>query len=173
MTIRCEEALQRLVEGLTGSVTPAEREAVVAHLATCTRCRDEAAHLEDVTGRLREAGRFSAPPGFWPEFMSRLETRVAEERLTLSARIGRWLAQPRFAMATAVATVATVLLLTTAVRHTPRPPAEPDPLAGARGIVTETMTTTLPSLGEMLDVWRAGMTADSESLTNGAERRPR
>ena len=105
--------------------------------------------------------------------MSRLETRVAEERLTLSARIGRWLGQPRFAMATAVATVATVLLLTTALRHTPRPPAEPDPLAGARGIVTETMTTTLPSLGEMLDVWRAGMTADSESLTNGAERRPR
>jgi hypothetical protein len=35
------------------------------------------------------------------------------------------------------------------------------------------MTTTLPSLGEMLDVWRAGMTADGEALTNGAERRPR
>jgi len=173
MTIRCEEALERLVEGLTGSVPPAQREAVVEHLATCARCRDEATHLEDLTGHLREAGRFSAPPGFWPEFMTRLETRIAEDRVPLRGRLGRWLAQPRFAMATAAATVAMALLITTAVRHTPRPTAEPDPLAGARGIVTETMTTTLPSLGEMLDVWRAGMTTDGEALTNGADRRPR
>jgi len=171
MTIRCEDALERLVEGLTGSVTPAHREAVIAHLATCTRCRDEAEHLEAITGRVREAGSFGTPPGFWPDFMSRLETRIEDERLPRPTRIRRWLAQPRFAMATAAATVAMVVLLTTAVRHS-RPAAEPDPLAGARKIVTATMTSTLPSLGEMLDVWRAGM-PDGDTLTNGTERRPR
>lgn len=171
MTLRCQDALERLVEGLTGSVLPADRAAVVEHLAACARCRDDAARLEPLMGRLREAGRFSVPPGFWPAFMSGLEARMAAERLSLWARLGRWFAQPRFAVATAAATVATILLVTTAVRHAPRPAVEADPLARARGIVTETMTTTLPSLGEMLDVWRAGMTADGDALTNGAERR--
>jgi hypothetical protein len=171
MTIRCEDALERLVEGLTGSVAPAQREAVIAHLATCDRCRDEAEQLEAVTSRLRGAGSFGTPPRFWPDFMSRLETRIEHERLSRLARLRRWLAQPRFAMATAAATVAMVLLLTTAVRHN-RPAAEPDPLAGARTIVTATMTSTLPSLSEMLDVWRAGM-PETDALTNGAERRPR
>ncbi len=174
MTLRCHEALVRLVEGLTGSVPPVEREAVIEHLATCARCRDEAAHLEELTGHLREAGNFSAPPGFWPEFMSRFEERIALERLPASVRLRRWLAQPRSAVATVAATIAAVVVISTAVRLGPRHAAEPDPmLTEARGLVTETMTTTLPSLGEMLDVWRAGLTADADTLLNGAERRPR
>jgi anti-sigma factor RsiW len=174
MTLRCQEALERLVEGLTGSVPPAEREAVVEHLATCVRCSDEAAHLEELAGQLRQTGHFSAPPGFWPEFMNRLDERITLERLPASVRFRRWFVRPRSAMATMAATVAAALVISTAVRLGPRHAAEPDPvLIEARGLVTETMTTTLPSLGEMIDVWRAGLTTESETLLNGTERRTR
>lgn len=171
MILRCQDALERLVEGLTGSVPPAARAVLVEHLAVCPRCRDAAARLEPVVERLREAGRIGAPPGFWPAFMSGLQARIAAERAPRWRRLGGWLARPRVAVATAAATAATVLLITTAARHLPRPAVEADPLARAGGIVTETMTSTLPSLGQMLDIWRAGMTADGDPPLNGADRR--
>ncbi|MBI3997390.1 MAG: zf-HC2 domain-containing protein [Armatimonadetes bacterium] len=159
MTMRCQEALERLVEGLTGSVPPADREAVIAHLATCARCRQEAVELEATAARLRESASFTVPPGFWPAFMNRLTDRMAQDRLPLLARVRRWLGSPRHAWATAVVTAMVVIALSAAARLQPRSATSPDPsLVRARGLVTETMTVTLPSLAEMLDIWRAGMT---------------
>lgn len=172
MRERCQDILERLVQGVTGSVPPAERAAVIEHLATCARCRDEAADIEVTVARLREAGGFAVPPGFWPAFMADLADRVAIERMPVSMRIRRALATPRLAWGTAVITLVAVLAISTAIRLTPRQAAEPDPvLTNARGLVTETMTTTLPSLGEMIDIWRAGLSAAPDALPNATERR--
>ncbi len=174
MTQRCRDILERLVEGVTGSVPPAERTAVIEHLATCARCRHEAAEIETMAARLRETGGFAVPPGFWPEFMQDLAHRLTVERMPVSMRIRRALATPRFAWGSAVVTLVVVLAISTAIRLTPRGAAEPDPiLTNARGLVTETMATTLPSLGEMLETWRAGLAADPDPLVNATERRPR
>ena len=167
MTLRCQDVLERLVEGATGSLPPQERSAIIDHLATCARCRDEAAAIEAAAARLREAGRFTTPPGFWPEFMQRLDERIATEQLPVSARLRRWLASPRHAWGTAALTVLATLVIVVTIRLGPARPAAHDPLpTQVRGLVTETMTTTLPSLGEMLETWRAGLTPETDLISD-------
>ncbi|MBM3471143.1 MAG: hypothetical protein FJX73_10205 [Armatimonadetes bacterium] len=168
MTDRCVEVLERLVEGVTGTVPPDERAAVAGHLASCARCRDEAASLEAVAARLHAGARFVAPPGFWEEFMRRLADRIEEERAPAGARLRRWLASPRHALGTAVVTAVTVLAVFAAVRTIP-PPSDPVVIR-ARGLVTATMTSSLPSLGEMLDVWRAGLVHETDSVVDRGAR---
>jgi anti-sigma factor RsiW len=173
MTLRCQDVMERLVEGATGVIPPSDRVPVLEHLAACPRCRHEAAAFEDTVARLRTAGEFATPPGFWTEFMGTLDRRLAEERLPLLVRMRRALATPRYAWGTAVATLVTVLALSTAIWQGPQQTTETDPLASsARGLVTESMATTLPSLGEMIDVWRAGLSALPDPFANGAEYRP-
>jgi hypothetical protein len=59
-------------------------------------------------------------------------------------------------------TAAAALVITAAVRFG-APQVTTDPVRSkARSLVTETMTTTLPSLGEMLETWRAGLPAEIE-----------
>lgn len=168
MKDRCDEVLEHLVEGLTGTVPPDERAAVVGHLASCSRCRDEAASLEAVAAHLRAGGRFVTPPGFWEEFMRRLAGRIEDERIPVGSRLRRWLVSPRHALGTAVVTAVAVLATFVAVR-TIQPP--PDPVAvRARGLVTATMTSSLPSLGQALDMWRAGLVHENDAAV---ERRTR
>ncbi|MCL6553912.1 MAG: hypothetical protein K6W08_12450 [Firmicutes bacterium] len=112
--------------------------------------------------RLRAAGQFAVPPGFWTEFMERLHERAAHEGAPVLARVRRWLACPRHALGTAAVTAAVALAITAAVRLAPAPPP-PDPVqVRARALLTETMTSTLPSLGEMLATWRAGLAPDAD-----------
>lgn len=167
MTLRCQDVLERLVEGVTGSVPPQDRSAVIAHLATCDRCRDEAAAIEATAAGLREAGRFSTPPGFWAGFMEQLHERIEAERLPVSIRFRRWLASPRHALGTAAVTVLATVTILIAVRFAPPRPAPYDPVpTQVRGLVTETMTTTLPSLGEMLETWRAGLPQEGDQVSD-------
>jgi len=160
VTLRCQDVLERLIEGATGSIPPAERTPVLEHLATCPTCRGEAAEIEATIARLRTSGGFTVPPGFWADFMAALERGLAHERMPVLLRIRRALATPRYAWGTAVATLAAVIVISTTVPLGPRQVAESDPVrADARGLLTRTMRTTLPSLSEMIDVWSAGVTA--------------
>jgi len=165
MTLSCEDVLERLVEGVTGSVPPGDRTAIIAHLATCPRCRSEAAAIEATAARLREAGRFVPPPGFWSDFMAQLHARLEAERLPAFIRFRRWLASPRHALGTAAVTALATLAIFLTIRFVPPRPAAPDPIdAQVRRLVTETMTTTLPSLGEMLETWRAGLSQEADQV---------
>ncbi|OFX28589.1 MAG: hypothetical protein A2Z07_01895 [Armatimonadetes bacterium RBG_16_67_12] len=163
MSDRCQDILDRLIEATTGSMPPHERAGIVEHLAGCERCREEAAAIEVAVAHLRAAGRFTAPPGFWAEFTDRLNERIATRRLPLAARLRRWMASPRHAWGTAVVTAALVVAVAAVVRFGPAPSAPRDPEnAKARALITETMTSTLPSLAEMLETMRAGLAQDSD-----------
>lgn len=165
MTPGCHDVQERLVEAATGSLPPQARAGIAEHLAECTLCRDEAAAIEATAARLREAGRFAVPPGFWAEFTERLQERLDARRMPFAIRARRWLSSPRHAWATMAATAAVAVAITVAVRMAPPRAAVADPdIVAARGLVTETMTTTLPSLGEMLDTWRAGLMVESEMV---------
>jgi anti-sigma factor RsiW len=171
MRVDCERMMERLVEGVTGTVPPDERAAVLEHLADCPECRREAAELEATVASLRAAGPATAPPGFWGEFMERLSAATAGERLPVVLRLRRWLLAPRHAWGTALVAVAAAAI----VVSTARPPQRPVPTealrVSARGLVTETMISTLPALGEVLDIWHAGFTIEGEPL-RATERGP-
>jgi anti-sigma factor RsiW len=167
MSLACREAMDLLVEAVTGTVPPSARASLAAHLAGCAACRREAAALEETATLVRAAGRFAVPPGFWSAFADRLQARLALERLPVAARWTRWLARPRHAVAAAALIAALGLAAATAVRLGPAggPPADP---AGAldaqlRGLVTEAMSVTLPSLAETIDTWRAGLHAGTDA----------
>jgi anti-sigma factor RsiW len=166
MSLTCREAMDLLVEAVTGTAPPPARASLAAHLAGCSACRREAAALEETASLVRAAGRFVAPPGFWPVFTDRLQARLARERPPTAARWARWLARPRHALAAAALAAALALAAAVGVRLGPAggPPADP---AGAldaqlRGLVTETMSATLPSLAETIDTWRAGVHAGTD-----------
>lgn len=162
MSDRCREVLERLVEATTGSLPPQGREGIAEHLAVCESCRDEAAAIEASVARLRQTGRFSVPPGFWEDFTDRLNARLTADRVPVAMRLRRWLAVPRHAWGTAAAILVVALALSAAVRFGPVA-SRPDPvLPNARTLMTESMTTTLPSLVEVLDTWRAGMTPEAD-----------
>jgi anti-sigma factor RsiW len=167
MNLRCQDVLDRLVEAATGSGSSGDRAAVLEHLAACPRCRHEAASLEATVEHLQEAGKFVTPPGFWNAFMVRLHDQIAAEQTPAALRLRRWLASPRHAWGTAAASTAIVLLVSAVLRFTPARPTPSDPVRDeARGLVTTTMRQTLPSLGEMLDTWRAGLTPDVERASD-------
>lgn len=156
MKDRCRDVLERLVEATTGTLAPAQREGIAEHLAVCDRCREEAAALEATVSRLREAGQFHTPPEFWAQFTNRLTERIANDRLPATARLRRWIALPRHAWGTAAVTAAAALAITAGVRLGPTPPAHDPVRDQVRTLVTDTMNSTLPSLGEMLEVMGAG-----------------
>lgn len=166
MKDRCQDILERLVEAATGSTPPHVREGIAEHLAACERCREEAERLEATAADLHEAGRFTAPPGFWAGFTERLNARLADERTPVLVRVRRWLAAPRHAWGTLAVAAAATIALVGAWRFGPVPPASDPIQSQARGLVTETMTTTLPSLGEMLETWRAGLAPEVELTTD-------
>jgi predicted lipoprotein with Yx(FWY)xxD motif len=118
---------------LTGSIAPADRAAVVRHLATCADCRDELASLAALPALMRrpparEAAQSPGPArdavaGAGPALLGRLLGSVTRRR-----RRRRWL------LAGAAVTLAAVAALGWALR-----PAEP-PAAGpaVAGTVLET-----------------------------------
>jgi hypothetical protein len=169
VTPRCQEIQERLVEAATGSLPPQARAGIAEHLAECALCTDEAAAIEVTAARLREAGQFAVPPGFWAEFTGRLQERLDARQMLFSARARRWLSSPRHAWGTMAATAAVAAAITVVVRMAPPRAAVADPdIAAARRLVTETMTTTLPSLSEMLETWRAGLMVEGEGLPDGS-----
>jgi predicted anti-sigma-YlaC factor YlaD len=170
MTPRCQEVLDRLIEAATGSVPPRMREGIAEHLAVCPRCRDEAAAIERTVAVLRTVEAYTSPPGFWIEFTERLQQRIAAGRRSPVARLRRWWASPRRAWATSIAALALAIAVAAIPRLGPAPSTPTDPVAvAARALITETMTRTLPSLAEMLETMRAGL---SEAGEPGSERRP-
>ncbi len=163
MTGSCQETLDRLVEAATGSLPPGERAWIAGHLAVCDSCRQEAAGIEELAALLRDEGRVIVPPGFWPGFMRRLGERIASDRPPLASRALRWLASPLHALGTAALTAGAVFAVMLAVRTVPLPPQPYLVDARARGLVTQAMAETLPSLGELLETWRAGLPAGSDA----------
>jgi anti-sigma factor RsiW len=165
MTESCRDVLDRLVEAATGSLPPPQREGIAAHLAACPHCRREAAEIEAMVAQLRRA-RFAAPPGFWGDFTDRLHARIAHERRPIWARLRQWGTSPRRGWAAAAVTAAVALAVALGPRLTPTP-APADPLRDrARTIVTDAMATTLPSLVEMLETMRDGLSAEVEFVTD-------
>lgn len=163
MSDRCQHTLDRLIEAATGSIPPRERAGIVEHLAGCERCREEAAAIEATVAHLRASGRFTSPPGFWAEFTDRLNERIAAGRLSPAARLRRWMALPRHAWATAAVTAAMVIAIAAVVRFGPASSVPRDPAnVTVRALITDTMTSTLPSLADMLETMRAGLSQDGD-----------
>lgn len=71
--------MENLEEYLSGSLTPADRQTVEAHLEQCEMCREEVAAMGDVSllfGALRSGEAPEPAPGFYGRVME----RVREQR---------------------------------------------------------------------------------------------
>ena len=71
--------LESLEEFLAGTLEPAERKAIDAHLAQCPGCREQVSAMEDVSslfGSLTVEEPLAPPPGFYARVMQ----DVAERR---------------------------------------------------------------------------------------------
>jgi anti-sigma factor RsiW len=67
--------MESLEEFLAGTLEPAERRAIEAHLGGCGACRDELQAMEDVNllfGSLRTREAVEPPPGFYARLMQQV-----------------------------------------------------------------------------------------------------
>ncbi len=68
--------MENLEEYLSGSLNPADRQSIEAHLEQCEMCREEVAAMEDVSllfGVLRSGEAPEPVPGFYARVMERVE----------------------------------------------------------------------------------------------------
>ncbi len=68
--------MESLEDYLSGSLNPADRQRIEAHLKKCEMCREEVAAMEDASlllEGLRGGNSFEASPGFYARVMQRVE----------------------------------------------------------------------------------------------------
>jgi anti-sigma factor RsiW len=69
----CNDLLDRMTDIVDGSVDPALRAEVDAHLASCARCQALVADLQRITQAAASLNRASPPAGTWARVAARLE----------------------------------------------------------------------------------------------------
>jgi predicted lipoprotein with Yx(FWY)xxD motif len=155
---------------VTGAIAPADRAALVRHLASCQRCRDELAGLAALPGLLRRlpARAAAQPPGAGAAAPGRdsgeaLLGRVLS-RMAVRRRRRRW------ALATAAAVLAAAAAAGWALR-----PGLPPPGPAAAGTVLEAEriggVTVLADAAGFTLYWFAPDTAARSHCTGGCARR--
>jgi anti-sigma factor RsiW len=115
----CGYVNERLDDYLDGTLDPAARERVEAHLASCARCAADARGLREVLTAARGLPRsVSPPPGVWQAIDRRLDERAVR------GRIGRvvTLRPATLAAAAAVLVLLTATITTLTVRRSAGPP---------------------------------------------------
>lgn len=78
---------QRLVDWSDGRLTPDEQTTLAEHLATCTRCRSEAARIERILRVMRSDDSRDAPPALIAQAVAAFRRRVVEPNPTLIERL--------------------------------------------------------------------------------------
>jgi anti-sigma factor RsiW len=153
--MQCRDARELMLEAMTTAAPPDVRRVLIAHLDECALCRTEASQVEQMVALLRALPAPVPPPGYWPEFMTALERRVAEDGTALG-RMVRWLRMPRMSWPAAVATavIAVVIALTFTVLSPPDA-SIPTPV---RGLVTESVRQAAPGVQATLTLWNNGLT---------------
>lgn len=153
--MHCRDARELMLDVLTTAAPPDARRVLLAHLDDCAACRAEAARFEQTVILLRTLPDPAPPPGFWPEFMTVLERRVADDG-SLWWRAVRWLRMPRVSWTAAVAgaVIAVIIALTFSGPVPERTPV----LSPVTGLVTESVRQTVPSVQGTLTLWNNGLT---------------
>jgi predicted lipoprotein with Yx(FWY)xxD motif len=176
-TGECAGIRHQLGVYVTGAIAPADRAALVRHLASCQRCRDELAGLAALPGLLRRTPAWAAaqPPG---ESAGAHERDAgAHERDAGEALLGRALsrmARRRRRRQWALAAAATVLAAAAAAGWALRP-GSPPPGPAAAGTVLQTEriggVTVLADAAGFTLYWFAPDTAAKSDCTGGCARR--
>jgi predicted lipoprotein with Yx(FWY)xxD motif len=155
---------------LTGAIAPSDRAALVRHLASCERCRDELAGLAALPGLLRRLPAWAAaqPPG---------DSAAAHERDAEEALLGRVLSRMavrRLRRRQALVAVAAVLAVTAGIGWVLRP-GSPPPGPAAAGTVLQTerigRVTVLANAAGFTLYWFAPDTAARSNCTGSCARR--
>ncbi len=153
----CREARDALLEVTTGRTPPDLRRAVAAHLEVCADCRTEAARLADTVALLRADPDPDPPAGFWPGFMAQLEERIAQEPVSVWARLRRRISVPGFGPAAATAIVVVIFVASTLLRPAVGPAPDAQTANPVAPYLTDSMRTLLPSLEQTVQIWQSGL----------------
>ncbi len=78
--MKCEEALEWMMQALDGELPNGERQAMEAHIEVCDRCRLRWEQLRAAEEVLRRVPLLSPPPGFVGRVMARVDRRRARQR---------------------------------------------------------------------------------------------
>ena len=93
--MRCKDVKEALAAYLDGEVMPSERTLLDAHLGGCESCRRELSELTSGRRRVAESLKtMAAQAAPSPQAWSHLQARFAEEPITPSGRLTRWIGRP-------------------------------------------------------------------------------
>ena len=85
----CHDLLDRMTDIVDGTLDPALRAEVEAHLASCARCRALVADLQRISHAAASLTRTAPPPGTWARVAARLEADPELRRAAGLARAAR------------------------------------------------------------------------------------
>ncbi len=151
--MNCRDARDLMLEALTTSAPPDVRRVLLVHLDACASCRAEAGQFEELVALLRVLPDPAPPAGFWPEFMTALERRLAHDG-SWWGRILRWMRTPRVSWTAAVATAVIAVIIALTFTVAPTSPPVPSPVSG---LVTDSVRQTAPGVQATLTFWNNGL----------------
>ncbi len=119
MTWTCIHSEERLADYLEGQLEPAERAQMEAHLAECAACRELAAQVRWISGRLPHLPPEVVPPGLVYRILEATSGTVGRKPAITWKTVLAGLLSPRFALGLGTV-AATVFILFQALDINPR-----------------------------------------------------
>lgn len=93
MKLKCSKVLDKISAFVDDMLSPEEKDAFLAHMATCRRCKLELEKYQQMIAIIRNTEHLDAPDNLWERVRQRLEER-AEERVKFTLRVPRWVFAP-------------------------------------------------------------------------------
>ena len=97
--MKCDDCEALMSDYIEGALLPADRQSLTQHLASCTVCTDLLAGMQEVISWGKSFPAYDAPPWMPGRIVANTPAITRESWLDTLGSIGRWIIEPRTALA--------------------------------------------------------------------------
>ena len=109
--MKCDECEQLMSDYMENTLNPSERDVLTLHLNSCRACTDLLASMREVVAWGKSFQAFEAPAWLPARIVANTPVVARERWIDTLVSIGRWIIEPRTALAMVLLTLSTRAVL--------------------------------------------------------------